>query len=122
MARIFIADDDEDYLAAFRIGMESIGHKVFSVNSGAQVMDALRDGHYDIVFLDVVMPGGGAISLVHKIRLEYPDVLIVIMTGHSELYNTPVFTEGFRLATARIKKSASLDEIKAMLSSLLVPK
>ena len=122
VARIFIADDDEDYLAAFRIGMESIGHKVFSVKSGAQVMDALRDGHYDIVFLDVVMPGGGAISLVHKIRLEYPDVLIVIMTGHSELYNTPVFTEGFRLATARIKKSASLDEIKAMLSSLLMPK
>lgn len=122
MARIFIADDDEDYLEAFRIGMESIGHKVFSESSGSMVLEALRDGYYDVVFLDVVMPGGGAISLVHKIRSEYPDIPIIVMTGHAELYNSPVFTEGFRLATARIKKSASLDEIKAMLSSLLAPK
>lgn len=122
MARIFIADDDEDYLEAFRIGMESIGHKVFPENSGSMVLEALRDGYYDVVFLDVVMPGGGAISLVHKIRSEYPDIPIIVMTGHAELYNSPVFTEGFRLATARIKKSASLDEIKAMLSSLLAPK
>ncbi|WP_407494988.1 response regulator [Pseudooceanicola sp. MF1-13] len=119
MARIFIADDDRDYLEAFRMGLESIGHTVFQVDSGDKVIEIVENSDFDIIFLDVVMAGGGAISLVHPIRTRRPDTPVVVMTGHAELYNSAVFTQGFRLANARIKKSASLDEIKALVTNLL---
>lgn len=115
---IFIADDDDEYVNAFRSGLNALGHNVDSVPSGETVLEALSRKTYDVVFLDVVMPGGGAISLLHKIRATHKDLPIVVMTGHAELFDAPVFREGFQLANARIRKSTSLYQIKDLIDAL----
>ena len=60
MARILIADDDVAYRKAFCDGLTVLGHQVDGVPDGASAMDALRSAEYDVVFLDVIMRGGGA--------------------------------------------------------------
>ena len=120
LARIYIADDDMHYVEAFRAGLSAFGHIVDAVASGDTVIEDLGRTAYDIVFLDVVMPGGGAISLVHKIRARFDNLPIVVMTGHAELFEAPVFRDGFQLANARIRKSTSLLEIKALVDTLSV--
>ncbi|PJE30366.1 Response regulator receiver domain-containing protein [Pseudooceanicola antarcticus] len=111
MARILIADDDPDYLSAFREGMAALGHEVVGVGTGAEAVEALSDGVFDIVFLDVFMNGGGAISVIHTVKNIDPDVSVVIITGKTTILNSPILEDGLRLAKAKISKSASLAEL-----------
>lgn len=113
MARILIADDDKAYRAAFSAAMETLGHGVIGVSSGDEVLPALADHAIDILFLDVLMEGGGAASTLHAVHAAQPLLPIVILTGHAELARSPLFREGMRSAAARFHKTdplARLDE------------
>ncbi|EAQ04095.1 two-component response regulator [Pseudooceanicola batsensis HTCC2597] len=120
MASILIADDDPDYLDAFSTGMQVFGHEITTAQNGESALKILSEQRFDIVFLDIVMRGGGAISLIHDIRGMLPSIPIVVISGRVELFETPVFREGFRLADARMKKSASLQQLQSVVTRLLI--
>ncbi|MBT9383014.1 response regulator [Pseudooceanicola sp. CBS1P-1] len=118
MARILIADDDPDYVAVFTDGLEALGHDVDSVSSGQEVLPLLRQKSFDVIFLDVVMSGGGAISVLHQIRAEFSDLPVVIITGRPELIDSPLFVSGLRLAQARMHKTATLRQLDEVVRTL----
>lgn len=74
-------------------------------------LEVLRKGDFDIIFLDVMMPGGGAITFGHEIANEFRDIPIVVISGQSHLFDTRLFQEGFRRSSAVLRKTASLREI-----------
>lgn len=111
MARILIADDDRDYRAAFISAMETLGHQVIGVRSGDEVLPALAQSAVEILFLDVLMEGGGAASTLHAVHEAHPDLPIVIITGHAELARSPLFREGMRRAAARFHKTEPLSSL-----------
>ncbi len=111
MARILIADDDVAYLDIFCEGMEALGHAATAVTSGAQVVERLRAQAYDIAFLDVVMAGGGAITLIHEVHKLDPWLPVAIITGRPELIDSPLFREGLRSACAKAHKTTPLWEL-----------
>lgn len=111
MANILLADDNNDYRDVFETGMTQLGHSVRAVGSADAARNVLEEEAFDIVFLDVVMPGGGAVTLVHEFTKNYPDLPIVVISGQAELYDTPLFREGLRMAKAVLRKTASLREI-----------
>ncbi|WP_353472918.1 response regulator [Salipiger sp. H15] len=114
MARILLADDDAGYLAAFCDGMAACGHEATGVTTGDQALTCLDSMAFDIVFLDVLMPGGGAISLTHAIRERHPALPIVVITGRPELASSPLLQKGLRYACAKIGKTATLEELDAL--------
>ncbi|WP_424929289.1 response regulator [Amaricoccus tamworthensis] len=111
MARILIADDDADYLRVFQEGMEALGHEVEGVPSGSEVVPMLENAKFDVIFLDVVMAGGGAITVLHAVREYDPDIPVAIITGRLELADSPLFLNGLRLAQAKLQKTATLAEL-----------
>tara|TARA_R110000868_G_scaffold314417_1_gene575388 strand:+ start:33617 stop:33979 length:363 start_codon:yes stop_codon:yes gene_type:complete len=115
LARILIADDDPDYLAAFCDGMRALGHRVTGVQQGSEVVPTLRTTQYDIVFLDVLMRGGGAITLIHAVRACDPDIPVIIITGNSEIIESAVFEQGLRQAQAKVTKTASLVDLERLI-------
>ncbi|ARE40995.1 Two-component response regulator [Rhodovulum sp. P5] len=120
MARVLIADDDADYRAAFSKGLNALGHEVDAVSEGAQVEKAVTeaDRPYDILFLDVMMPAGGAATVLHRMTVIVPDLPVVIITGRAEVADSPLFKHGMRLARARVRKTADLKELDALVRSL----
>lgn len=114
MARILLADDDPGYLAAFCDGMTVCGHDATGVASGEQALTCIADMSFDIVFLDVLMPGGGAITLTHTIREHDKGLPIVVITGRPELASSPILREGLRYACAKVSKTATLEELDAL--------
>ncbi|WP_373352731.1 response regulator [Pseudoroseicyclus sp. CXY001] len=121
MARILIADDDVDYLDVFCDGMRTMGHEVTPFTSGDQVVEAMKTHAYDIIFLDVLMARGGAISILHDVRIADPVVPVVIITGRAEMANSPVFRHGLRQAQAKLQKTTTLGELDAVVRSLTAP-
>jgi len=119
LARILIADDDPDYLDAFIGGMTALGHEVEGVLTGVEAVGRVGESSFDVVFLDVVMKGGGAISLLHEIRKTHPDLPIIVISGRTELIDSPVFREGMGFSQARIRKTASLSQMNSLVQSIL---
>lgn len=118
MARILVADDDVDYLTAFSEGMEVLGHDVVCASSSEDVNRMLSETKFDAIFLDVVMPGGGAISLVHSVRQHDSEVPVIVITGRPELINSPLFRDGMRQAQAKLQKTATLQELDSLVRRL----
>ena len=118
MAHILIADDDPGYLAAFCEGMTALGHSAHGFPNGEMALDALETGDFDIVFLDVLMKGGGAVVLLHELRKRNAEIPVVVITGKSEIANSPLFESGMRLAQAKIRKTASLKELDQLVNKL----
>lgn len=116
--KVLIADDDPLYLAAFEAGMEALGHEVTLVMSAEEVTESLEAAVPDILFLDVLMPGGGAISILHDVRKELPDLPIVIITGNAAVYDSPIVTRGLRYAQIKMPKTASLEELASVIDRL----
>lgn len=121
MARILIADDDPDYLAAFKKGVDALGHEVTCEISGDAAVATLRadPDRYDIVFLDFVMNDGGGLTTMHKIADIAPDTPIVVITGHAEMVDSPLFAKGMRYADKRISKATKLHVLDQIIKDLL---
>lgn len=87
MTRILIADDH----AIVREGLKQLfaldGHIVVAGEAvnGAQVLETLRDGVFDLVLLDMTMPGVSGVNLISRIRAQDGSPPILVLSMHNEL-------------------------------------
>ncbi len=68
MYRILVADDDPDILTVVEAVLESEGHDVQTTEDPFQVIALLEESPFDLVILDVMMPGLTGWYLLHQIR------------------------------------------------------
>lgn len=121
MAKILIVDDDLGYLNALAEGLTALGHAVSTARSGLEAKEWLETGVPDIAILDMIMEGGGAISLVHDFRTKGLSFPIIVVTGRAQIADSPVFRHGIRDAGAKIQKTATLAEINQLIGRMLKP-
>ncbi|MBQ8922230.1 MAG: response regulator transcription factor [Oscillospiraceae bacterium] len=85
---IAICDDEKRFLndlsEIIRRHYHSLDIAVNKFSSGSELLQSFYRVKYDIVFLDIEMPGLDGISLARKIRELSEDVYIVFLTGHIE--------------------------------------
>jgi CheY-like chemotaxis protein len=66
--------------------LEELGHKVFEASSGKQALNILRhEADIDLLITDQAMPGMTGTELADAVRLERPDLPVIIATGYAEL-------------------------------------
>lgn len=86
--RIAVCDDEKRFVSDFSAIVErlyrSLDIAVDEFSDGVQLLQSFRSVKYDIVFLDIEMPGLDGISLARKLRELSEDVYIVFLTGHIE--------------------------------------
>jgi DNA-binding NarL/FixJ family response regulator len=86
MIRLLLADDHPIVREGLkRMLSDQRGIEVAAeATQGSEVVAALRQAPFDIVLLDLSMPGRSGIDLVRQIRSEYPKVPILVLTMHQE--------------------------------------
>jgi two-component system cell cycle response regulator len=67
---VLVADDDMVNRLLLARGLERDGHRVRAVANGLEALEALRDGLFDCVLLDVLMPGMDGYQVLQHIRSE----------------------------------------------------
>jgi signal transduction histidine kinase len=85
-ARILVIDDD---LAVRQMTGEMLVERGYAVELTGHADDALttleRDGNFDLVLVDYVMPGINGIALIERIQKLRPGLRTLLMTGHADL-------------------------------------
>ncbi|MBI5687672.1 MAG: hybrid sensor histidine kinase/response regulator [Verrucomicrobia bacterium] len=81
MARILVVDDEEslrDTLAAF---LSNAGYQVETAENVSAALERLKEGSFDVVVSDIVMPRVTGVELLQTIRQGSPRVQVIMMTG-----------------------------------------
>ena len=82
VAHILVADDDPDALMLMDATLRAAGYRVSSARDGYQALRRYREDDYDLVMLDVDMPGLDGYGTCEALRREAGQLLpIVIVTG-----------------------------------------
>ena len=79
--------DDEDALRFFiQETLRRAGYEVEDAASGEEAMERLRDTHYDLLMLDLMLGGRvDGLKVLEMTRWRWPDTVIVILTAHGSL-------------------------------------
>ena len=83
--RIMIVDDEKIVRESLFHWFEKGGHAVVTAASGLEALEKLRDSAYDLMFVDIKMPGMDGIELLGRIKAEYPDTAVVIITAYGSI-------------------------------------
>jgi two-component system, OmpR family, response regulator len=82
MSRILTVDDEADICKLLKELLESDGHKVTVVHSGAQALHILEKETFDLLLVDFFMPGMNGVQLCERIRnrLKLTEMKIAFVT------------------------------------------
>jgi DNA-binding NtrC family response regulator len=81
--KILIADDDKNLRGVFTNELSEEGFDVDEAESGIKAMDLLEKDEYDVLVLDLNMPGLGGMDVLKKIKALGLPTEIIVLTGHS---------------------------------------
>src|SRR5688572_11844138 len=83
--RILIADDEDGLRWVLEKGLRQAGYEVTAVKDGMAALRAVEAETFDLVFLDIRMPGMDGLTALGKMRERKADACIVVMTAHGTM-------------------------------------
>lgn len=81
MAKILVVDDERNVRQAFDEILSSKGHTVVSVRGAEDAMGFLQKGDFDLVILDICLPGMSGLDALGRIKQSQPKLPVIVMTG-----------------------------------------
>ena len=83
-ANILVIDDDETICALFKDNLVESGHTVATANEPLRGLDLIKSSDFDLVFLDLKMPGMDGAELLRQIRFAKPTLPVTVITGYPD--------------------------------------
>ena len=83
--RIMIVDDEMIIRKSLLHWFEKLGHPVDTAASGFEALEKLEQEPFDLLFVDIKMPGMNGIELLGKVKEEYPQTFVVIITAYGSI-------------------------------------
>ena len=81
---ILIIDDEKDNTEIIKDILEDVNYSTMLARSAAEAKVVLAANHFDLILMDVWMPGQDGISLLSEWHSEGFDTPVVMMSGHAE--------------------------------------
>ncbi len=83
--RILLVDDEDRFRTNLRKLLTDEGLAVSARASGAEALEELRRQPYDVIVLDIRMPGMDGLATLREIKSIDPEVEVIILTGHASM-------------------------------------
>ena len=106
MAKILIVEDEKDLLEVYKDTLEANGHEIDTADDGEVAFDKMKQGGYDLVLLDVILPKINGLLIMQKLRElpdpQNPNKSVVFLTN---LDRNEEINQGIKLADGYLIKS-----------------
>jgi two-component system, NtrC family, nitrogen regulation response regulator NtrX len=85
MLNVLIVDDESAIRESLKGVLEDEGYKASTVESGEKCLDVLAKSVFDVVFLDIWLPGMDGLDALQKIRQTENPPEVIIISGHGTI-------------------------------------
>jgi DNA-binding NtrC family response regulator len=83
--RILIVDDEERFRTTLAKRLEERKMDAFTVGSGMEALDEIQRRIYDVIILDIKMPGLDGIETLAEIKKLQAGLEVILLTGHGTM-------------------------------------
>lgn len=85
--RLLVVDDDPLIVNSLSEFLRLEGYLVDTASNGSQAVELLAASRYNLVLTDVNMPRTNGLELLRTIKNQYPDVVVLVITGYGTIEN-----------------------------------
>ncbi|MCX8110443.1 MAG: response regulator [Syntrophorhabdaceae bacterium] len=113
--KILIVDDEENIRILFKEELEEEGYKIDLASNGYEALEKIKKSPFDLVVLDIKMPGMDGIQTLNEIKKINKDQHVILCSAYGE------FKQDFSswISDAYVVKSADTEELKSTIKSIL---
>ncbi len=86
--RILVVDDDENFRSMLLDLLQASGYMTHGVEDGEAAISLLQELTFNLLLVDLRMPGMGGLELIRKAKSLYSDVRVIILTGYEAKEST----------------------------------
>jgi DNA-binding NtrC family response regulator len=83
--RLMIVDDELIVRESLLYWFRKYGHEIDTAASGPEALEKMEHKPFHLLFVDIKMPGMDGLELLERVKKEYPDTLVVIITAHGSI-------------------------------------
>ena len=82
---ILIVDDEDHLRRSLSLILQKENYSVTTASNAEEALECLRSREYDLMFLDLSLPGMSGIDLLVEVHRHFPDMPVLILTAHAAL-------------------------------------
>jgi DNA-binding NarL/FixJ family response regulator len=119
MIRVLIVEDNRIFREAFKKGLVDYFPSMVIEEAGNadEALQRIKGGPPDLIFMDIHLPGVNGLQLTQKIKKDFPDINVSIMTD----YDLPEYRQAavqYGADRFFVKNSFKWDELEALVQSI----
>ena len=112
--KVLLVDDEVDFLEIMEERLSARGVDVVTSESAEDALKRIDTGIFDVVILDLQMPGMNGLEVLKRIKERHPEIQVILLTGHATVEKG---VEAIRLgAIDFVEKPANLEVLKEKIS------
>ena len=113
--KLLVADDEKNLRELYRLELEEEGYEVETAGNANEVLSMIEGSDYDVIVLDIQMPGMSGIDLLQKIMARDKRQPVILNTAY------PSYRDNFMTwpAEAYVVKSSDTTELKQAIKKVL---
>ena len=120
MKRILVVDDDEAIRKLFLLSLEGKGFQINTAGTGKKAIEIAEQVKYDLIFLDLKMPGMNGVETLRELRKINMNVPIYIITAfHEEFFNELKSVEEDGIDFELLKKPFDTEQLISVANEIL---
>ncbi|MBU2549554.1 MAG: response regulator [Proteobacteria bacterium] len=117
---VLVIDDEEAIRKSFVLALEDTGHQVDTAGDGRAGIAKVEQRRYDLIFLDLKMPGLNGVETLRAIRkIENKAPVYIVTAFHSEYFDQLKEAEAEGCEFQLVKKPIGIDQIGYLVESVL---
>ena len=133
LGKILIVEDDESLRLVTPMQLAKAGYETTVAIDVPEAWEALKASHHDLVITDLNLPGLSGLDLLKRIRVEYPETIVVVFTAYGtvetavdamkagayDYLTKPVHPYELKAIVARaLERRNLLEEVRALRTSI----
>ncbi len=83
--RVLILDDETDFADELKEFLQVRDFEVYTANTPGEGFESLRRRPYDLMILDIRLPGMSGLEILKQVRKLYPSMEVIIISGHGDM-------------------------------------
>ncbi|MFC1941675.1 response regulator [Chloroflexota bacterium] len=80
---ILVVDDQFGDRETLKVILEDRGYRVATATDSVEAIQMVQERHYDIIFLDIKLPGTGGVETFEQVKEIDPRAVVIMMTGYT---------------------------------------